>query len=127
MGKVVSRQRKAAITAREAFVNLILMPILASIFGVCVFLVPILAGCAMLRRRTTAHRGKAVVVYAAGSLLVGLACVWIGFALMLLAWRLGRSTPSVESASILFFWASGPFGIALGFFLARRLIKRTRH
>ena len=115
-----------ALTGLELFVNLILMPILASIFGVCAFLVPILVGCAMVLRRTTVRNGKAVLIYAVGSLLVGLACVWMGFALMLVGWEIVPFTPAIETASILLFWASGPLGILVGVFLAHRFMKRAR-
>jgi hypothetical protein len=101
-------------------VNLILLPVFVSIAGVCVFLLPILAGGVMLLRRSTAGHGKAVLINAAVSFLVGLACVWVGFALMLLAWQLGPFAPSIERATILAFWASGPLGALLGLFLARR-------
>ena len=100
--------------------NLILPPVFVSIAGVCLFLFPILAGGVMLLRPSTAGHGRAVLIYAAGSFLVGLACVWVGFALLLLALQSGPLAPSIERATILAFWASGPLGALLGLFLARR-------
>ena len=111
------RRLKTALIEMRPFVNLILPPVFVSIAGVCLFLFPILAGGVMLLRPSTAGHGRAVLIYAAGSFLVGLACVWVGFALLLLALQSGPLAPSIERATILAFWASGPLGALLGLFL----------
>ena len=107
--------------------NLLVLPIYASLFGAALFLIAALIGGAMLFSRATAANGKRILIYSFCSLLGGVVFCWIGFALMVFAWLpksglLGlRTRPNVPPIAI--FWASGTFGIVLGAILAHRFLE----
>jgi hypothetical protein len=122
---------------KEVGVNLLLMPIFVSLFGVGLFSIAALIGGAMLFSRATAAIGERILIYSFWSLLVGVVCCWIGFALMLFVWlRLGRWVGPLGrwiglrnlliDPPFAIFWASGPFGIVLGAILARRFLRGKR-
>ena len=71
------------VTSQELLVNLLLIPILVSALGACLFLLAAVAGCNMLFFRRTASIGKHLLIYATASLTAGLAGCWLGFPLML--------------------------------------------
>jgi hypothetical protein len=111
-------------------VNLILMPIVASLFGVSLFAISALIGGAMLFGQATADRGKRILIYSLYSLSFGLTCCWIGFALMLGLWSLERHSVQfgnvILSLAVAIFWVSGPAGIVLGVIMARRFLRGNR-
>jgi hypothetical protein len=126
---LASRSARLRRWRKEIGVNLLLMPILVSLFGVGLFSIPALIGGAMLFSRATSAIGKRILIYSSCSLLVGVVCCWIGFALMLFVWLplshwLGLRTVLIDPP-VAIFWASGPFGIVLGAILARRFLRAS--
>jgi hypothetical protein len=95
------------------------MPILVSLLGAGLFSIPALVGAAMLFGRTTAELGKRILTYSLCTLVVGVACCWLGFALMMFVWS--RGDPAV-----MLFWASIPLGLLLGPILAHRFLRARR-
>jgi hypothetical protein len=103
------------------------MPIAVSLFGLCIFALPILIGAFMLLGRTTAALGRKILVYSCLSLLVGLVFCWTGFALMLLLfwplqYRTVRFGAAVVPLPVAIFWVSGPLGVLLGVIYARYVL-----
>jgi len=64
---------------------LILMPIAVTVFGICLFSIPLLVGGAMLRGRTSNSFGKKILTYSSCALSGGVVCRWIAFIVMLFA------------------------------------------
>jgi hypothetical protein len=109
-------------------VNLLLLPIVVSIYCALGFSAPILIGAGMLIHRGTARLGRRILVYSSTSLLAGLVGCWIGFGLMLMAWPAWESYLLIQtrtytlSLPVALCWAGGPAGIAIGAVMARRLL-----
>jgi hypothetical protein len=106
------------------------MPILISLFGAGLSSIPILVGGAMWLVPRTADLGRRVLVYASFSLLVGLACCWIWFGLLLLPFSLpfipARFSDVLLTLWAAIMWASAPIGIVLGAILAHRFLGRRK-
>jgi hypothetical protein len=112
--------------------NLLLLPIVVSIFGVILFSIPILVGVGILIPKRTAPLGKRILIYSSLSFLGGLVGCWIGFGLMLLAWPswsdflLIHTRTMNLSLPVALGWVSGPIGVVLGAMLARRVLQVKR-
>jgi hypothetical protein len=111
-------------------VDLKLMPILISLLGAGLFVIPILVGGAMRLVPRTADLGRRVLVYASFSLLVGLACCWIWFGLLFLPFSL-PFVPARFSGVLFSLWAAGVWasaliGIVLGATLAHRFLRERK-
>ena len=62
------------------------MPIVVSVFGAGLFIIPVAIGGVMTLRQATVPLGKTILVYSFFGSSLGLACCWLAYAALRLVW-----------------------------------------
>lgn len=106
------------------------MPTVVSVFGAGLFIITAAIGGVMTLRQATIPLGKTILVYSFFCSWLGLACCWLAYAALRLVWSWDGLSIRLGNVDVFLpmtlFCVSGPFGVAIGVFLAGRSLRAGR-